>query len=153
MRSKHTWIVDAGKLQGNDRSIVSRGFVLTFVGDDRPDSRTFKLILNAKVVQRAGKGGQSFKLSQGQGSIHLKCERDLRAMAEHALFDVCFSRASGDSCGGGPPENNVRHNFAHSAACVSCDWDFSQMVDQDTQTFAIAVKITPASCLAVGIPR
>jgi hypothetical protein len=86
-----------------------------------------------------GKRGHSFKLSQGQGSLQLKCEQDLRGMGWSALFDVRFSIASG-----APTEKIVRHNFAQSAACISHDWDFSQLAKDSSKAVTFTVSITPA---------
>lgn len=127
------WTVDAKKLRGNDRSVVSRPFTLsrdgTFVG------ATFKMMLYAKTL-REGKGGQSFKMSRGRGSLQLKCERDL---GQESLLNIRFSIGG---VGGLPRhEKSLRHDFAQSAACTTQDWDFSKGVDEVTQTFVVSVEL------------
>jgi len=108
----------------------------------------FKLMLCAKSLRDAGKGGQSFKLSRGQGSIQLKCEQELRSSATQAvdpLVNVRFSIASSESAV--DEARFVRtacHNFVQSAACVSPDWDFRSVVTETAQSFFVTVEIEPA---------
>lgn len=141
----HTWTVDAKKLRGNDRSIVSRAFPLAFPGNDPSDVGTFKLMLCAKALRKDGKGSQSFKLSEGHGSMHLKCEQDLRAKASPSAVNIRFTLAKGSSPSGGPATRMIYNNFAQSAACVTHDWDFSQALADTSQTLMITVEFTPAS--------
>lgn len=146
MRSEHPtsyiWSVDARKLRGSDRSIVSKPFELALAGSG---VATFKLMLCA------GQGGQSFKQSRGHGTIQLKCEQELRrsidleAVTNSVIrFSIGTSVESAALAGEPVSARTVRHNFLQSAACVSPDWDFRSVVNERAQTFTLLVRIVPA---------
>jgi len=126
----HVWTVDAKKLRGNDRSAVSRPFLLA-IGGPRCPVVTCKMMIYAKTMADR-RGGQSFKLSGGQGSLQLKCEQDLDS---RGIVDLRFS------VGANGASRQVQHDFSESAACTSQDWDFSKLVDKKAQTFAVHVEV------------
>lgn len=128
----HTWTVDAKKLRGNDRSVVSRPFSLAIGGPTCPVVAC-KMMLYAKTVMDR-KGGQSFKQSGGQGTLQLKCEHDLTDSMEN-IVELRFSLGTNGA------SREVKHDFAQSAACTSQDWDFSKAVNKKKQTFEVHVEV------------
>lgn len=130
----YNWTIDAKKLRGNDRSVVSRPFDLSIGGVSVP----FKMMLYAKAFSgdMGGRGGQSFKMARGQGSLQLKCEHDLgEAQTGHVPLRFSIGKAA--------EERVMKHDFSQSAACSSPDWDFSKAVDPVAQTFVVSVEILP----------
>eukprot|EP00929_Paragymnodinium_shiwhaense_P109088 TRINITY_DN75463_c0_g1_i1.p1 TRINITY_DN75463_c0_g1~~TRINITY_DN75463_c0_g1_i1.p1 ORF type:complete len:357 (+),score=94.52 TRINITY_DN75463_c0_g1_i1:117-1187(+) len=134
---EYNWTIDAKKLRGNDRSVVSRPFELSMDGANVP----FKIMLYAKAFSgdMGGRGGQSFKVARGQGSLQLKCEQDL-GKARKGRVALRFSVGKGTSSAS---ERIMHHDFSQSASCSSQDWDFSKAVEAKSQTFVVSVKIFP----------
>lgn len=136
------WTVDARKLRGNDKQAVSPPFELSF-GNQFPNV-TFKLMLYPKVVNDA-KGGASFKKARGRGYVQLKCEAEL----SEAIANVSFRVSIGSGVSMQEPRGPVSHNFSSSAVCglpkEQEEWDFSNVVDQESMTFVVCLEIVPAS--------
>lgn len=134
------WTVDARKLRGNDKQAVSPPFDLYF-GHDCPQV-TFKMMIYPKIVNDA-KGGASFKKARGRGFVQLKCEAEMREDFANVSFRI--------SIGSGPnmqePRGPVQHNFSGSAVGglprEQEEWDFSNVVEQDSQTFVVCLEIMP----------
>jgi len=134
------WTVDARKLYGNDKQIVSPPFD-PMAG--RFQGAAFKLLVHAKAMNE-GKGGTSFKKSSGRGSLQLKCESDLGEAA--CDLRLCFSvgAAEGSLLDWRGP---LTHDFSKGAVCgtPSCheQWDFLAATDQDSMTFVICLDVVP----------
>jgi hypothetical protein len=128
----HSWTVDAKKLRGNDKTVVSRPFALAIDGPGGPVI-TCKMTLHAKTMME-GKGGQSFKLSGGQGSLQLKCDNDLRD-SKGSIVELRFSAGTG-----GTPRQ-IKHDFSKNASCSLQGWDFSEAVNKKSQTFVVHVEV------------
>jgi len=146
-----TWTVDARKLNGNDKQVVSPPFTLYF---DRVISATFKMMIYPKDRDHGGvdgKGGACFKRSSGQGIIQLKCEGDL----SDKELEVKFKLAIGNGSASGMqspkrPEQPVTHQFSQSAVCglpkSSNDiWNFKEVVDPQSQTYNVYLSIQTGS--------
>jgi len=76
------WHIDARKLYGNDRHVVSPSLYLSL-----PQSETaavFKLMVRAK--------GNGFKKSRGMGFVELKCESDLLGNDANVTFCITVGR-------------------------------------------------------------
>merc|ERR1719210_59471 len=71
------WTVDAQKLQGNDRQIMSPPFELSFGPN---------VMFTMTIYPR---GGSCFRNAGGKGYIRLKCEDELPEAMAHDSF--CFS--------------------------------------------------------------
>merc|ERR1712113_639885 len=65
------WTVDARKLNGSSRTVVSPGFEIVQGGPP-----AFRMRVSPQVISTE-KGGASFRKSKGRGIIQLKCEADL----------------------------------------------------------------------------
>jgi hypothetical protein len=143
----YTWTLESKKLRGNDRSVVSRAFELC-IGDPESSPVTFKMMLCAKML-RQGRGGQSFKMARGQGSVQLKCEHDLGNLSKRVQLKIsvgsCLASASCGTRSGVVHQKVLWHDFSQSAACTSQDWDFGKAVDEKSQTFVVSVEIMPGS--------
>eukprot|EP00933_Yihiella_yeosuensis_P081163 TRINITY_DN94711_c0_g1_i1.p1 TRINITY_DN94711_c0_g1~~TRINITY_DN94711_c0_g1_i1.p1 ORF type:complete len:430 (+),score=88.61 TRINITY_DN94711_c0_g1_i1:62-1351(+) len=138
--SRVHWTVDARKLKGNDKQAVSPPFELSF-GNQHPDV-TFKMMIYPKSTSDT-KGGASFKRSKGHGFVQLKCEAEL----SHALANVSFRISIGSQEKQQPFRGPVSHNFSKNAVCglpkETEEWDFSTVVDPDSQTFVVCLEIVP----------
>jgi hypothetical protein len=132
------WHVDARKLKGNDKQAVSPPFELSF-GTEFP-AVTFKMMLYPKVVNDA-KGGASFKKAKGKGYVQVKCEAELSDEQTKAQVKFRIGVAGQD------PRGPQSHNFAQSAVCGlpkdQEEWDFTETVDKESQTFQVMLEIVP----------
>merc|ERR1719277_664591 len=61
------WTVDARKLKGNDKTVVSPPFEMSSKAIG-----TFKMMINPTASKL--KGGATFRNSNGRGSVQLKCD-------------------------------------------------------------------------------
>eukprot|EP00931_Biecheleriopsis_adriatica_P065136 TRINITY_DN39769_c0_g1_i1.p1 TRINITY_DN39769_c0_g1~~TRINITY_DN39769_c0_g1_i1.p1 ORF type:complete len:512 (-),score=95.72 TRINITY_DN39769_c0_g1_i1:54-1589(-) len=127
----YPWVVNASKLRGSDRQIVSPPFSL----DLGQQSAAFRLILVPKPSD-SGKGA-NFSRSRGWGSVQVKCEAVLPHDAAHLVYTVW--------AGSGPkpraPKGPVVHNFAENAISELPKnqgyWNFQEAVDKKSSTFTI----------------
>lgn len=143
---KVIWTVDSRKLNSNDKQAVSPPFELRF--SDVHPLVTFKMIIYPREREGDGKGGASFKRSQGLGLIQLKCEGDLSNAHASVAFQIAIGNAHTGVCAkqGVRPPNPFTHNFAQSAICglprASDDtWDFNDVVDHGSKTFTVHLDI------------
>jgi hypothetical protein len=140
------WRVDARKLVGNDKQIVSPAIPIYF-SPEHPEV-TFKLMLYPKmpeglVIDNESKGGQikgenkgeqgkvekqnkggsqakgssCFKNSKGWGLIQLKCESDLLKAGSFVHMRLAISRPDGELGQWRPEGRPQHHDFAHSTIC------------------------------------
>lgn len=125
------WPVDARKLAGKDRQIISSGFELF------PDI-VCKLMIKPKP-KGLSKGLASFQKARGCGSIELKIVEGSEAPA----FSFKVSIGSDDRKEG--PRGPVKHSFASSSVCGlprdAEDWDFKAATDPDTNTFLVSLEV------------
>jgi hypothetical protein len=141
------WTVDARKLKGNDKLAVSPPFNLP-LGPANP-SVTFKMIIHPKKCAES-KGGESFKKSDGVGTVMLKCEGDI---ARETVARVRFKIALGSGIARAShklvwrPKEWVHHDFARSALCglpkSDCDFWFASAQDDDSMTFNVHLDLQP----------
>lgn len=127
------WPVDAHKLCGNDKQIVSPRFEI-FPG--------VACRLMIKATEMGNKKGQScFKKSKGRGSIEFKCE----AEASADISPISFSVSIGEQPARGP----VVHDFTHGYVCGlprnDKEFDFRSAVDRDSQLFIVKLEVAPQS--------
>lgn len=137
----HThWVVDARKLYGNDKQVVSPPFDIC-LGSLLPRV-TFKLMICPKAPHDV-RGGAAFKKSGGRGFMQLKCEEDVT----HAPAYVSFSLTIASSSRTEPIRGPVSHNFAKRAVCGLLKsqelWDFGAVVDTASMTFNVLLEILP----------
>jgi hypothetical protein len=132
------WTVDARKLRGNDKQVVSPPFDV-FFGPQFPGV-PFKLMIYPKASHES-RGGSAFKKSAGRGYIQLKCEGDVTESVAEVRFSLSIGNESATEETRGP----VAHNFAKGAVCglprSQEDWDFNTVVDQDTMTFLVVLEL------------
>lgn len=124
------WPVDARKLLGKDRQIISPSFELF------PDV-TCKLMIKPKP-KGLSKGLASFQKARGCGSIELKI---IEGAEKAKAFSFCLSIGSNDKKEA--PRGPVQHSFASSSVCGLSrdeeDWDFSAATDPVTNTFLVSL--------------
>jgi len=127
------WIVDARKIRGTDKVIVSPPFEIPSML-----SAVFKMMITPKFAME-GKGGASFKKSKGKGTVQLKCESHLdddgtlffqiqTGCDESIVSSVCVEE----------------WNFA-DAPLYNCqeDWDFVESLDVAKRSFSVILEVWP----------
>merc|ERR1719414_2237517 len=134
------WTVDARKLRGSDKQVVSPPFEVPVQAGG--SSMTFKMVICPKSM--SDKSGASFKKSNGIGHVQLKCESELSDMA---VASTSFSISIGQGRKAQAPRGPYPHNFLSSAMCglpkEHADWHFLSAVDRASLTCAINVDIAP----------
>jgi len=124
------WTVDARKLKGNDKTVVSPPFEIP-----EKATGTFKMMINPTPSKL--KGGATFRNSNGKGSVQLKCDT-----ASESRLLIRFSIGDGQD---EPPRGPLEHNFALNGVCglpkeVS-EWDFTRVVDEAAKTFVVCLEL------------
>jgi hypothetical protein len=128
------WMVDARKIKGTDKVIVSPPFEVPSLS-----SAVFKMMITPKFVME-GKGGASFKKSKGKGTVQLKCESQLGDEGTLA-FQISA----------GCQESNAlfvcqeKWNFAENPLyhCLE-EWDFTKSLDVAKRSFSVVLEVTKA---------
>ncbi|CAK8987208.1 Hypothetical protein SCF082_LOCUS877 [Durusdinium trenchii] len=130
------WVVDASKLNDKAKVLVSPEFKVN--GNDTQFS--FKMVMYPK-------DRTSFRAAGGQGFVQLKCESDTQDLQRCSLtfrMGICNGRA-GDSAKRDGPRNAVTWDFKRSLVCddeeVKQTWNFKDVVDTKTRTFAVCIEI------------
>jgi hypothetical protein len=126
------WHVDARLLQGNSRRIVSPPLEYAF-GEHCPVA-VFKLMIQPSCAR-------NFAKSKGFGTIHLKCESDLKGAASEVefVFSVGTDRRGPVMCDfsvhplGELPK---RHDV----------WKFRSNIDPHSNTVLVRLEIMPSGC-------
>lgn len=124
------WTVDGKKLRGSDKVAVSPRFDISLGGATIP----FKLSL-LPLTSGTGKGGGSFKGSQGHGKMQLKCEGEIQYEGTLA-FELSLPEVS-------IPATAMLHDFGQNGICT-CQriWDFKPGVNKTAHTFSVALDIS-----------
>jgi len=142
------WVVDARKLFGNDKQVVSPAFELCL--GSIFSKITFKVMLYPKSSNDA-RGGAAFKKSHGRGFLQLKCEGDVSETMAHVGF--FFRIGSCNEKEAEPKRGPVLHNFAKRCVCGLRKseelWDFGSAVNEDSMTFNVFLEVEPQ---AVEVP-
>merc|ERR1740121_1863629 len=124
------WTVDARKLRGNDKTVVSPPFEIPAKA-----SGTFKMMINPTASKL--KGGATFRNSAGKGSVQLKCDT-----ASETKLQIRFSIGSKSE---EPSRGPVEHNFALNGVCglpkEIAEWDFTRVVDETAKTFVVCLEL------------
>lgn len=128
------WIVDARKIKGTDKVVVSPPFEMPSMF-----SAIFKMMITPKFVMN-GKGGASFKKSKGKGSVQLKCESQLGVNEGSMFFQI---RIGCNDCN----LSCVRQeewNFA-DVPLYTCqeERDFTKSLDVARQGFSVILEVGP----------
>jgi len=129
------WCVDARKLRGNSKQIVSPAFEVSTGINGR--SAPFKLTLYPKRF-RSYKGGATFDASKGRGHIQLKCEGEITCEAN---FTLSIGSESSKKVTRGP----FHHDFSQNAVAVlpkaQDEWDFFGAIDSKSETFMVTLEV------------
>eukprot|EP00445_Apocalathium_hangoei_P036110 CAMPEP_0203939324 /NCGR_PEP_ID=MMETSP0359-20131031/76141_1 /ASSEMBLY_ACC=CAM_ASM_000338 /TAXON_ID=268821 /ORGANISM="Scrippsiella Hangoei, Strain SHTV-5" /LENGTH=474 /DNA_ID=CAMNT_0050869631 /DNA_START=53 /DNA_END=1477 /DNA_ORIENTATION=- len=125
------WTVDARKLKGNDKTVVSPSFEIPSKA-----SGTFKMMINPTPTKM--KGGATFRNSSGRGSVQLKCDT-----ASESRLAIRFT--IGDRGYEEQPRGPLEHNFALNGVCGlpkdMAEWDFTAVVDEVSKTFVVCLEL------------
>jgi len=131
------WPVDACRLHGKDKQLVSPGF-------DLCPGVMCKLML--KATEMGSKKGQAcFKKSSGRGSIQLKCE----ASATADILPVIFRLSIGSHDSIQDLRGLVVHDFmldlVSGLSHNEEEWEFRSAIDGTSQTFVVQLEVAPQS--------
>jgi hypothetical protein len=128
------WTVDARKIKGTDKVIVSPPFDVPSLS-----SAVFKMMITPKFVME-GKGGASFKKSKGKGTVQLKCESPLDD--EGALV---FQISAGSQDSTVLFVRQEEWNFA-DVPLYHCqdEWDFTKCLDDTKRNFSVSLEVVKA---------
>jgi len=150
------WTVDAKRLRSSDKVAVSPSFSIPFVAG------SFKLMLSPTAVSDR-KGGASFKKANGRGQVQLKCEAGLGEDpgGSHGKLGVRISVGSAweevvNSKRWEQSTDCVVHDFADvgvvSLPRHSEDYNFTQAVDEASQTFTLYLEVfSPSRSLGPAV--
>jgi hypothetical protein len=135
------WTVDAKKLRGSDKQVVSPPFDVTLFPGAPPC--TLKLMLYPKATPGI-KGGTSFRKAAGVGHIQLKCCSEL--LEAHPATSICVAVGAGSKLQS--PRGPFKHGFGSSSVFnlpkEQADWNFTESVELHGQTFVVDVELVPA---------
>jgi len=132
------WTVEAGKLKSNSRVSVSPALTVSCPGTAEK--------LEMKMVIHPSSGG-SFKSSGGKGFVQIKCESNPdHFKSTRFTFQIGISSGRGDAKWQkmrGPFSWNFQENVICGLAEDQRDWNFTEVVDAKSNTFAICLEILP----------
>lgn len=134
------WPVDAKKLKGKDKQIVSPSFEVL-------PGCWFKLFLKPKIVGEKGlqRGQATLSKGKGWGSAELKCVEGA-ALAPALSFKL--------SVGAGVASGPIEHDFKESTVCVLPKqggyFDFASAVDSETMTFLVSLEAVPVGAADIS---
>jgi len=131
------WTVEAGKLKSNSRVSVSPALTVSCPGTAEK--------LELKMVIHPSSG--SFKSSGGKGFVQIKCESnpDLYQSTKFT-FRIGISSGRGDHKWQemrGPFKWNFQENVICGLSEDKREWNFTEVVDEKSNTFAICLEIIP----------
>lgn len=129
------WCVDARKLRGNSKQIVSPSFEVTtgVHGQTAP----FKLTLYPKR-SRSYRGGATFDASKGRGHMQLKCEGEL---SSEVSFTLSIGSESSKKVSRGPFCHDFSQNAVAALPKAQDEWDFFCAIDCKSETFMVTLEI------------
>jgi hypothetical protein len=133
------WTVDAKKLRGSDKQVVSPPFEVAL--QPSGNSAAFKVMLYPKA-EAGMKGGVSFRKAAGVGQVQLKCCSELPEAQR--TTSVRITVGSGDKAQ--PSRGPFPHEFGPSSVFNApkdqAYWDFGASVEHPALTFTVEVELT-----------
>jgi len=132
------WTVEAGKLKSNSRVMVSPALTVSCPGT--AEKLVLKMVINPS-------SGSSFKSSAGKGFVQIKCESNPdQYQSTQFTFRIGISSGRGDDKWQdmrGPVSWNFRENVICGLTQDQRDWNFTEVVDEKSNTFAICLEMLP----------
>jgi len=133
------WTVNASKLESNDTQLVSPLFHL-------PSTCQTGACLPCKMMITPQ--GSSFKRAKGKAVLKLKCEASCEDGHSHPVRFFLSAASGGENSRQHAARGPVDNDFGKSSICglpKDCEiWDFNDVVDEESQTFAIGLLVLPA---------
>jgi len=133
-----SWTLDARKVRGNDRQVVSPPVELPLA----PDGRQVKLRLMIYPKEADVQSVQNFRSSRSRGFIQIKCEPDVAS----PTVPVRFALAVGSGCRTQGAKGPVDNDFAKNNICGlpknQDAWDFFSATDTSNMTVPIFLELT-----------
>eukprot|EP00930_Biecheleria_cincta_P098063 TRINITY_DN89750_c0_g1_i1.p1 TRINITY_DN89750_c0_g1~~TRINITY_DN89750_c0_g1_i1.p1 ORF type:complete len:499 (+),score=87.17 TRINITY_DN89750_c0_g1_i1:44-1540(+) len=147
----HSWAVDARKLRGSDRQLVSPPFSVSL----GTQTAMFRLIISPASLTDS-KSSLNFQKSSGWGTVQVKCE----AVLPEAHGRMAYRIWAGAGERLQRPRGPVYHNFSETAVSSlprGMDlWDFNVAVDPASSTFTVSFEQISISAIsltdALGTP-
>lgn len=146
----HPWVIDARKLRGSDRQLVSPPFSVSLGAQ----TAMFRLILVPASLTDPKSSGLNFQKTSGWGIVQVKCEAVLPEA--HGRMTYRFWVGAGERLQ--RPRGPICHNFAETAVSSLPKgedlWDFNVAVDPASSSFTIWLEQISAISLsdALGTP-
>jgi len=135
-----SWRVDARKLRGNIKQMVSPTFDVPLANG--ATGFPFKMTLYPRGYGDC-KGGTSFEKSHGRGSVQVKCESQLPPELVQLGFTLTVGNGNRKKSTRGP----VWHDFSESAVAAlpkgQDEWDFYDVIDRQSETFVVTLEMIP----------
>lgn len=130
------WPVDARKIQGMDKQVVSPSFQV------RP-SVPFRLMIKPKIAGDK-KGQANFKMASGRGYCELKCEAEAEALSKMPAMSFRLSIGCGArrQAWRGPVAHDFNDNTVGRLPSGVAEWNFSSAVEKDSTAFLVCLEIT-----------
>jgi len=134
----HPWTVDARKLRGNYKQVVSPPLDV-HMGNE---SVTFRLII-APSLPTSNRGGGSFQKSKGWGTVQVKCEAALPDAIAEMTYRVWLGSGDKTQAPRGPNQHNFAQNAISELPRSNDQWNFSAAVDEKTNSFTLCLEQLP----------
>lgn len=131
------WVVDARKLKGTDKQIVSPPFEVTLVPGMPPFS--FKMTLVPKTIDR---GGASFKKAEGVGHVQMKCHTDEDELKPLDRTRIRVSVGNEAQDIRGPFGHSFYDNLVFNLPKSQADWDFGAAADAAALALLVRVDMS-----------
>mmetsp|Transcript_20428 Transcript_20428/g.36633 ORF Transcript_20428/g.36633 Transcript_20428/m.36633 type:complete len:390 (+) Transcript_20428:58-1227(+) len=132
------WTVEAGKLKSNSRVSVSPALTMSCPGT--AEKLEMKMVIHPS-------SGASFKSSGGKGFVQIKCESNPdHYQSTQFTFRIGISSGRGDAKWQemrGPFSWNFQENVICGLPEDQRDWNFAEVVDAKSNTFAVCLEIIP----------
>lgn len=122
----HEWVIDARKLRGSDKQIVSSCFELGSEG-------SFRLLIKPKVYGER-KGQASFQRAKGRGSIELKCDTATGAGKLRVQIFI------GDVELSAPVTHDFGEKSTVSLITEDADFNLASAVDKESSSLIIRLE-------------
>jgi len=132
------WTLDARKVRGNDKQVVSPLLELPLA----PGGRQVKLRLMIYPREDEMQRVQNFRSSGSRGFIQIKCEPDASCPTLPVRFALAVGSGSRTQGAKGPVDNDFAKNNMCGLPKYQDDWDFFSATDTSNMTVPIYLELT-----------
>jgi len=132
------WTLDARKVRGNDKQVVSPLLELPLA----PGGRHVKLRLMIYPREAEMQRVQNFRSSRSRGLIQIKCEPDRSCPTLPVRFALAVGTGSRTQGAKGPVDNDFAKNNMCGLPKYQDDWDFFSATDTSNMTVPVYLELT-----------